>query len=177
MGWFSGKSTHQKQVEEAIRISTNLYEDTKPGAAAAPAPLHFCLPDSQYRYLLFCLSAMQTACASKMKNPDAVLNECFDLMIRLCTTEGDRVFFFGRPVDAQEAANQGGAYLQDFLHRWSAYVDIVQGGNRQTGTAIICSMLRCVESDDPAGPTDGPRIWPLALWIENGLPAMRKAFG
>ena len=36
-----------------------------------------------------------------------------------------------------------------------AYVDIVKGGNRQSGTTIVCSMLRSTESNDPAGQTDG----------------------
>ena len=96
-------------------------------------------------------------------------------MITYAATEGVQELFGGR-VDTQEAANQGAMYLQDLLHRWSAYVDIVKGGNRQSGTTIVCSMLRSTESNDPAGQTDGQRLWPLALWIENTLIAMRNEF-
>jgi len=175
MGWFGGKSTQAKQVESAIRIATNLYERTKPRAEYAPAHLHFSAPDSQYRYLIFCLSTMQVACASRMKNPDAVLNECMHLLTTYAVTEAVQDCF-GGSVDPQDAANRGATLLHDFLHRWSAYVDIVQGGNRQSGTRIVCSMLRTTESNDPAGPTDAKRLWPLAVWIENALPVMRKSF-
>lgn len=87
MSWFSRKPTQQNQVEAAIRVASNLYLHTIPGAEDAPVPLQFSLPDSRYRYLIFCLSAMATACAGVMTNPDAVVNECLRFLVTWTTTQ------------------------------------------------------------------------------------------
>jgi hypothetical protein len=175
MGWISHKPTQQKQVEAALQVASNLYEHTKPGAANAPAPLHFSLPDSRYKYLMFCLSTMELACAPKMKNPDAVVNECLHFLVTWTTTECVQEFF-GGPVDAQDAANRGAAYVQEFLHNWSTYLDIVKGGNSPCATDFVCSMIRTAESNEPASQGDAHRLGQLALWVENSIPAMRDAF-
>lgn len=93
-------------------------------------------------------------------------------------TEGsaDAQFFFGGPVDPQQAANSAGKYLQDYLHRWSAYVDIIKGGNLLAGTSIVAGMLRDTESDIPPTQEDTRRLWQLATWIEARLEAMAGAF-
>jgi len=176
MGWFGGKKRHEKEVEAAVLVATNLYEATKPDVADVAARLHYKLPDSGYRHLIFCLSTMQMACASKMKNADAVLNEVLHLLIAYAAADSAQELT-GGTVDQQELANQGAAHLQEFLHRWSAYVDIVDGGNRKSGTIIVCGMLLSVESKTEASSSDSQRLWPLALWIENALPEMRSAFG
>ena len=75
MAWFSRKPTQEKQVEAAIKVASNLYLHTIPGAEDAPAPLQFSLPDSKYRYLLFCLSAVMRVCAPKMKKEDFISPE------------------------------------------------------------------------------------------------------
>ena len=80
MGWFSRRPVQQKQVGAAITVASNLYLQTKPGAKDAPVALQFSLPDSQYRYLIFCFSAMATGCAREMKNPDAVMSECLSFL-------------------------------------------------------------------------------------------------
>lgn len=72
--------------------------------------------------------------------------------------------------------NEGMEYLGDFLHRWSAYIDIAKGGNAQAATGLVASMLRGIESDTPARADDGPRLWPLALWVEGRIDEIWKAF-
>lgn len=175
MAWFGGKSTHKKEVDAAGRVLGNLFEKTTDGGSNAPLVLKFELPDSRYRYFVFCLSTVQMACARRMKNPDAVLNELLHTVVTAAISV-DPQKFFGGPVEPQRAANQAAEYLQDYLHRWSAYVDITGGGNAAAATGIIAGMLRSTESPAPVSEADAGRLWPLATWIEKGLEAMAGAF-
>src|SRR5205814_4818184 len=73
----SRMGTHEKQVAAVTRIVAKLFERTLyPVRGDAPQVLQFEVPDSRYRYLIFCFSTVHTVCARRMKNPDAVLNEC-----------------------------------------------------------------------------------------------------
>ena len=65
MGWFSRKPKTGKQVEAAIKVASNLYLLTVRGGEDAVVDLEFCLPDSRFRYLIFCMSATTAACAKR----------------------------------------------------------------------------------------------------------------
>lgn len=157
MGWF-GKSKHKKQVDAAFRVFMNLFEKTIDGSSDAPRVLSSQLRDSRYRYLLFCLSTVQVACARHMENPDAILNDLLHIAVSGAVGV-DPQQFFGGPVDPQQAA-----------------VDITKGGNAAAATGIVAGMLRHTESDDPPTQQDADRLWPLAVWIEQSLAAMAGAF-
>jgi hypothetical protein len=169
------KPTQQKQVKAAITVASNLYLHTIPGAEDAPVPLQFSLPDSRYRYLIFCLSAIVTACAREMKNHDAVVNECLHSLVMWTTTENVQEFF-GGPVNPQDVANNGAAYLQEFLNNWSRYVDLDKEGRYTEGVDLICSMIHTTESNVPAEKADEKRLGELGLQIACRLPTMRGAF-
>ena len=171
----SGESAQQKQVEAAIKVASNLYLHTTPGAEDAHVSLQFRLPDSRYRYLIFCFSAMSTACASQMKNPDAVMSECLRFLVTWTATESVQEFF-GGPVDSQRVANTGAAYLQEFLNNWSRYVELEKEGRNAGNIDLICSMIHTTESNEPAGKAGAKRLGELALQIQDWLPTMRGAF-
>jgi hypothetical protein len=173
--WFGGKSTHKKEVDAAFKILGNLFEKTTEGKSDAPIVLKFDLRDSRFRYFVFCLSTVQTACASRMKNPDAVLNDLLHTVVAGAIGM-DTQQFFGGSVDPQQAANMAGEYLQNYLHRWSAYVDIVNSGNAAAATGIVAGMLRHTESASPPSQEDAQRLLQLATWIEKRLGAMAGAF-
>ena len=175
MGWFSGKPTHRKEVDAAFKVLGNLFEKTTGGGSDAPLVLTFERRDSRFRYFVFCLSTVQMACARRMKNPDAVLNDLLHTVISGAVGV-DPQLFFGGPVDPQQAATKGGECLQEYLHRWSAYVDIVGGGNAGAATGIVAGMLRDTESPNSPTQEDARRLWPLATWIEERLDAMEGAF-
>jgi hypothetical protein len=175
LGWFGGKSSHKKEVDSAVRVLANLFEKTTGPGSDAPVVLRFELPDSRYRYFVFCLSTVQTACAHRMKNPDAILNELIHTVVTGALNINSQQFF-GGPIEPQRAANQAAEYIQDYLHRWSAYVDISGGGNAAAATGIIVGMLRSTESSQPPSETDAQRLWPLATWIEQRLKVMADAF-
>jgi hypothetical protein len=188
MGWFGVKSSHQKEVAAVTRIAANLCEittrppiDSKREALirAAHVPtmvLRFQLPDSLFRYMTFCLTTVITGCARSMKNADAVLNECAHNLDRMIDTPFAAEMFGAGPLDRQKVANDGAAYLQDFLDRWSAYVEISKGGNGQAATSLVCSMLRDTESLAPAAEGEGPRLWPLAVYVEQSLDKFDRYF-
>ena len=175
LGLFGGKSTHKKQVDAAVRVLDNLFEKTTGGGSDAPLVLKFEVPDSRFRYIVFCLSAVQMACARRMKNPDAVLNDLLHRVVAVAI-KLDPQQFFGGPVDPQQAANRAGEYIQDYLDRWSAYVDIVSGGNVAASTGIVTGMLRHTESASPPTQEDVRRLLPLARWIEERLEVMADDF-
>ena len=175
MGWFNRKPTQQKYVEAAITVASNLYLHTIPGAKDAPATLKFSLPDSRYRYLIFCLSAMTTACAQEMKNPETVVNECAHFFVTWAITENVQEFF-GGSVNPQDVANNGAAYLQEFLNKWSTYVELEKEGRNTEIIELICSMIHTTESNTPAEKIDMQRLGKLALQIDCQIPTMRRAF-
>jgi|ERR1017187_209498 hypothetical protein len=175
MSWFSREPTQQKQVEAAITVASNLYLHTIPGADDAPVPLQFSLPDSRYRYLIFCLSTMATACAREMKNPDEVVNECLHFLLTWTTKENMQEFF-GGPINVQDVANNGAVYLQEFLSNWSRYVELEKEGKNAEIIDLICSMIHTTESNVPTGKTEVQRLGELALQIDCQLPTMRGAF-
>lgn len=176
MGWFGGKSTHEKQVEAALTVLSNLFEKTTRGGLDAPLVLKFDLPDSRLRYFVFCLSAIQMACARRMKNPDAVLNDLAHRVVALAIDAEPQQFLGGPPDDPQQVATKAAECLQDYLHRWAAYVDIVDAGNAAAATGIVAGMLRHTESQNPPTQEDVRRLWPLATWFEGRLATMADAF-
>lgn len=176
MGLFGGKSTHKKAVDAAFKVLWNLFEKTTVGGANAPLVMKFDLHDSHFRYFVFCISTVQVACAGGLKNPDAVLNDLLHTAV-VFAIGADPQRFFGGPVDdPQQVANRSSEYLKEYLHQWSAYVDIVGGGNAAAATGIVVGMLRHTESANPPTQDDVRRLWPLAAWIEGSLKAMAYAF-
>jgi hypothetical protein len=156
-----------------MRIASRVYERTLERKADAPAALRLSRPDSRFRYLMFCLSTVQTVCARRMSNPDAVLNEVARNAISAWATDPEiRDLAFGGPISLQQAGNDGIACLQDFLHRWSAYIE-TQG---TTATSVIAGMLHDIDSAEPARDGDAERLWPLALWVEEQFSAIDQAF-
>jgi hypothetical protein len=171
---WNGKSpSHKQNVESMIGLTLRLYEKTAQPNPLLP-PLRFERADSRCRYLLFCLSTVQLACASKMENPDAVLNECAQAVLSYCLA--DQPTYFGGDVNPQAAVNQVAPCLQDFLQQWSKYVDMVSGGNRQEVLNIISAMIRDTESSAPAGPADAQRLRTVALYVEASLDRTRAQF-
>jgi hypothetical protein len=123
--------------------------------------------------MFFCLATAHVVAAAKMKTPDAVLNDCWQTMVMLSLAPDGRTL--AGPSVPQEAANLAAGCVQDFLHRWSSYVDVARG-NPTAATALIAAKLKDVESTTAATAGDADRFLPLARWIEGALHPMRDAF-
>ncbi len=107
MGLF-GKSRHEKDVEGLVRLTTHLYSMLSGDKIVSEArALRLERPDSHFRLLFLCLSAAQCVAASKMKNPDAILNDCMLTLVQFSLTPEGHMFT--PPRDPQEAANLAGA--------------------------------------------------------------------
>jgi hypothetical protein len=179
MSWFSRKPTQQKQVEAAITVMSNLYLHTIPGAEDAPASLQFSLPDSRYRYLIFCLSTVVTAVLAydegkEINQPEVFTKGCLHFATWTATENAQE--YFGGTVNPQDVANNGAVYLQEFLNNWSRYIELEKEGRNDEIIDLICSMVHTTESNMPAGKTDMQRLGKLALQIDCRLPTMRGAF-
>ncbi len=176
LSWLNPKPRHDKQVKAAVKVASNLYYLTIPGAADAVAPLQFSLPDSRYRYLMFCLSATQTACAGELSNSDAVFRDCLRFLTMAAT--GELITeFFAVATDAETAANSGAAFTRQFLNHWSRYEALeTEGGKNLQINDLLCSMIHIAESDGSLEETDKKRLAPLAVYIYCLLPTMRSAF-
>ena len=165
MAWFSRRSTHEKDLKALINLTRQLYEKLTP-------QMKFERPYARFRFFAFCLSAVQCCCASLMKsNPDAALNEAAYMMVSLALKE--RSTYIRTTASDQEVATQGAAYLQDFLHRWSAFLEMAPGA---AGMNVIATMLREAESSSLPTEADMPRLSKLALDIVQMFQPMRAAF-
>src|SRR6266404_501541 len=177
MRWFSRKPTQQKYVEAAITVASNLYLHTVPGAVDAPAPLQFSLPDSRYRYMIFCLSAVVTAALAydekKEIQPDALIKGCLHFATWTATENAQE--YFDNPA-SQDSINSATAYLQEFLKHWSRWPELEKEGRTVESIELISSMIHTTESTVPAEKTDVQRLGKLALQIDSRLPTMRGAF-
>jgi hypothetical protein len=82
----------------------------------------------------------------------------------------------GGPTEPQDAANRGAKYVQEYLHRWSCYLEVRDGGNRAAAISLIVGMLQTVESEGLPNAAQVERLFPLGEWIERNLESMRDGF-
>jgi hypothetical protein len=178
MGWFSRKPTQEKFVEAAVTVASNLYLHTIPEAEDAPAELKFSLPDSRYRYLLFCLSAVVTAALAydekKQIQPETFFNGC--LLFATWTATEQAQEYFDAPASAQAAVSDASTILKEFLKHWAQWPILEKEGRNDEIIDLICSMIHAAESNEPIEQTDMDRLGELALQIDCRLPTMRGAF-
>ena len=178
MNWFSRKPTQQKYVEAAITVASNLYLHTLSGTQDRPAPLQFNLPDSRYRYLIFCLSTAVTAALAydekKEVQPEVLIKGC--LQFAKWTAIEHPQQYFDEPATSKASVGNGTEYLQQFLTDWSRWPKLEKENKNMEIVDLICSMIHAAESNEPAEQPDKQRLGQLALEIDCRLPAMRAAF-
>jgi hypothetical protein len=179
-GRFLYRPTQQKYVDAAVNVASNLYLHTIPGAEDAPAPLslQFNLPDSRYRYMIFCLSSAITAALAydekEEVQPEALTNGCPHFTTWSATEMAHE--YFDNVASAQEYVSHATEYLQEFAKHWAQWRTLEKEGKRAEMIDLICSMIHTTESNEPADRTDDQRLRPLALWIADQLPIIREAF-
>lgn len=174
MGLTEQGRRHQAEVSAATVIWGNLFEKTFSGADGVPSVLCSERSDAKFRYAVFCVSTVIAACARRSSHPDALLNELLhDLVVAVLA---DHELFGSPPGTPQQLINDAATHSQDYLARWSAYVDIAGGGNAGAATALLTGTLHSIESGAQADDNDGRRLAPLAQWLEGNLDAMGRAF-
>jgi hypothetical protein len=178
MSWLSRKPKQQNYLEAAIKVASNLYLRTIPGTEDAPTALQLSLPDSRYRYLLFCLSAAITAALvydeKKEIHTEALIKGCLDFAAWAATETPQQ--YFGDQANVQESISRAAAYVQDLLGDWSRWPELEKAGMSEEIWGLICTMIHTTESSEPINQADKQRLGKLALQIDCQLPAMRAAF-
>jgi hypothetical protein len=179
MGWFTRAPSQQKHIEAAIKVATNLYLNTIPEAADAPAPLQFGLPDSRFRYMLFCVSAAVTAILAydekKKIQAEPLIKGCLHFAIWTATENTQE--YLGDSGSSRDSINDNAtAYLQEFLKHWSRWPEFENQGRDTEVVELIASIIHDTESNNPLTESDKKRLGPLALQIDCWLPTMRGAF-
>jgi hypothetical protein len=162
-------------VETIVRMTGNLYEQTKPSSAEAPTELRFELPDSTFRYLIFCLSAVEAACTGLIANPEVVIYECLGFLSGFSITKTGAELL-GRSFSREYAQQTAPDYLESFRTQWVSYIEFDIDENYADGMDVICSMIRATESNEPVTEEDNQRLGPLALEIADWLPTIRSMF-
>jgi len=162
-----------KQIGAAIKISSNLYLHTTTNSKDS---LLFRLPESRFRYMLFCLSVVVKSCEDLMNAPNSLTNECLHFLSTYTTSKNNVQEFFNGHKDAREAENIGSIYIQEFFEYISKYFIAVKNDDNDNATKIICSAIHSAESNESAGQTDMQRLEQLSLEIEQFIPSMRNAF-
>jgi hypothetical protein len=178
MSWFRRKPTQQKYVEAAITVASNLYLHTIPGAENVTAPLRFSLPDSRYRYMIFCLSAIVTTALAydekKEIQPEALIKGC--LHFATSTAAENPQEYFADSVNSQNSIPNATEHLHEFLKYWSRWPELEKEGKNTEMIELISSMIHTTESSVFAEKADLQRLGDLALEIDCQLPTMRRAF-
>lgn len=178
MGWFRRTPTQEKYIEAAITVASNLYLHTVPGAEDAPAGLKFSLPDSRYRYLLFCLSAVVTTALAydekKQLHPASLFKGCLLFATWVATEQATE--YFDDHTSSQAAVSNASAIFQEFLKQWSQWPTLEKEGRNEEIIDLICSMIHATESNKPIEQVDMDRLGELAQQIDCRLPAMRGTF-
>ena len=178
MRWFKRRPTQQKYIEAVIRVGSNLYLYTLPGSKDAPAPLVFNLPDSRYRYFLFCLGTAAMAALvydeKKEIRPQTLLESCLGAATSLASTQPKDFFEAGFGLNDQ-AATDARSYYQEIIVRWAAWPDMEKANDLSGLWNLISQMVHSAESNEPADKADMERLGPLALEISCRLPTMRGA--
>jgi len=178
VSWFSRKPTQQKYVDAAIKVATNLYLHTIPEAEDAPAPLQFNLPDSRFRYMIFCLSAVVAAALAydekKHIQPETLIKGCLHFSTWIATERAQE--YFDDSASSQHSIGSASAYFEGLLKQWSRWPELEKEGRNAEIIGLICSMIHTTESNNPLTESDRERLSPLALQIDCWLPTMRGAF-
>jgi hypothetical protein len=179
MSWFSHKPTQQKYVNAAITVATNLYENTIRDTGEFTPCLQFGLPDSRFRYMIFCLSTVIAAALAydekKRIQPQELINGCLHFATWLATDQLAREYFDDL-ASSQHFIDGASTYLLEFLKHWSRWPQLEKEGRTAETIELISSMIRTTESNLPAENSDMQRLSELAFQIDGRLPTMRGAF-
>lgn len=170
---FGRKRKTERQVEAAIKVASNLYLLTVPGGEEAVVKLDFCLPDSRYRYLMFCMSATAAACAVEM-DLDAVGEAVFGLTLAMAQEQATE--FFGGPVNPNDALKGITPVFHWFMNGWAKCVQLEKEQRIREIVEIVSAMIHSTESPLPSTESDVERLNKLALQIHCQFPSMRGAF-
>jgi hypothetical protein len=170
------QSFHDRCIEAAIEALAPFYHRLRRGPSETSPSLRFELSDSELRLLTFCLTTVHVACVPHMENVDAVLNEMIQLAVAGILTP-ESPWFIDLDLDPQDVANRTAEYTKEYLHRWSAYVDIVASGRLSRGTGIVASMLRHTETDQLPDAEAARRVMPIAQWVQEEMRRIRETFG
>jgi len=177
MNWFRRKPTQERYVEAAVTVASNLYLHTIRAADEAPEPLEFALPDSRYRYMIFCVSVVLSAALAYDENkdiqPDFLWTGCMRFLTWLANEQPND--YFEDPKSAQHFVDDGIAYLKELLRRWSQWPNLEKAGKNSEINDLISFLIRTTESDLPPQIEDMRRLSNLALEIECRMPAMYSA--
>jgi hypothetical protein len=172
------KPSQENYIEAVTQVGTNLYLSTLPGSKDAPAPLVFQLPDSRYRYLLFCLGTTAMAAIvydeKKEIQPQVLLEGCRRDATRLASFPTGDFFDAGFTPDNPTATNVG-LYLQDIINHWADWPDLRKANDMEGEWNLISHMLHSAESNEPPDKADLERLGPLALEITCRHAPIRRA--
>jgi hypothetical protein len=173
MGWFSRKPKTARHVQSAVKVASNLYLLTIPGGEDAVAELQFTMPDSRFRYLMFCMSATMAACATELDINAA--GEAVYALVHVTAQERPQEFF-GAAVNVSDVLRNVTPMVQWFMNTWARCVELEKERRITDIVDLIAAMMHTTESPLPATEEDTERLGPLALQIHCRMPAMCRAF-
>jgi hypothetical protein len=164
-----------KQISAATTIFSNLYiQDFSPSFSS----LNFEYPDSRFRCMVFCLSAVVKDCEKLIDSKESLQKECLHFLSTFTTSKENIKEFFTQSINAEQAERDGAIYLDEYLKKWETYYDNIRDDNRQKATEILCSMIRSIGTNNQIKDSDEELINQLCWQIEYSLKnkTMQAAF-
>jgi len=169
----SSNSTHTKEVEALIKVSSNLYirsmeeNDDK---------FNFQKLDSRFRYMIFCLSVADKACQEYMKNSDLVLKESIHFLSNMLTSRNEKMEYFGESIAPEVAESIASECMKLFSSNWECYYELINNGEQKKAVEEIVNMICKTESDNPATLKDIERLGQFSDYIQFAMKPMSMAF-
>ena len=115
----------RNDVATVLRILANLVAQPELPESDAPRVLQWELPDSRFRYMMFCLSTVHFVCARRMNDPNAILDQCVDRVIDFATGVGADGLF-KEAVEKKKVTDEGVKYLTGFFNQWAAWLQVTR---------------------------------------------------
>lgn len=177
---FGSKPTQRESVQCLLRLSVEMYKASvnyhwnNYGRVSYEV---YEMPHGRFVYLIFCFATVHVGIAPKVRDADAVLNEGLRTLLGLCFQPEFRETW-DTPDDLYRAGEIAAASLDEFLARWSTYLEIRSGGNRNAATDFLCSVLHYAETGREEVVSDAAtlhRLRAMATWIERFVEASRSS--
>lgn len=174
------RKKRKNQIESSAKLFRHFYNHT---TITYKNILNFKLPDSRFRYMIFCLSLFLKSCEVIIESSDLLLKEYVDFLVNLKMAEENKDDYFVNNLSNNEVMEIGLNYLKKFMKEWIEYSNAFKTNDTDKTATIICSMILFAESQEHINESkehinrnDLKRTRKLIFDIEQSVPRMRDTF-
>lgn len=163
----------KRQIEASAKLFFDLYNYT---TSTYKNVFNFKLPDSRFRYMVFCLSVFLKSCEVLIESSDLLLKEYVHFLVNFAMSKENINNFFVGEVKYSEVEEDAKNYLNQYMKEWITYSDAIKINDTNEAATIICWMIVFTESQGLVDANDIKRTKKLILEIERSMSRLRDTF-